>query len=311
MKKSVLMFILLVSVVSIKCQNNMKTEYNKLTDEEKRVIINKGTERAFTGEYDKYFEDGQYLCKQCDAPLYKSDDKFDSGCGWPAFDDEIPGAVTHILDKDGVRTEIVCANCGAHLGHVFEGEGFTDTDTRHCVNSISLKFEPVKIKVANTQDYDTAIFAAGCFWGVEHHMNIAKGVISTDVGYIGGNTLDPTYKDVCYKNTGHAEAVRVVFDPTKTDFETLAKLFFEIHDPGQLNRQGPDVGDQYRSEIFYFNENQKVVSEKLIEILKSKGYSVVTKLTPASEFYPAEDYHQDYYEKSGSNPYCHFYQKKF
>lgn len=311
MKKSLLMFILLVSVVSIKCQNDMKTEYNKLTEEEKRVIINKGTERPFTGKYDKYFENGIYSCKQCNSPLYKSDSKFDSGCGWPAFDDEIEGAVKHIPDKDGMRTEIVCANCGGHLGHVFEGEGFTETNTRHCVNSISLNFEAVETKSPQDSGYETAVFAAGCFWGVEHHMKLAKGVISTEVGYIGGKTENPTYKEVCYMNTGHAEAVKVVFDPTIITFEDLAKLFFEIHDPGQLNRQGPDVGDQYRSEIYYYNEAQKQTSQMLIEILKSKGYSVVTKLSPATEFYPAEDYHQDYYQKSNSNPYCHFYQKKF
>ncbi len=311
MKKSLLMFILLVSVVSIKCQNDMKTEYNKLTEEEKRVIINKGTERPFTGKYDKYFENGIYSCKQCNSPLYKSDSKFDSGCGWPAFDDEIEGAVKHIPDKDGMRTEIVCANCGGHLGHVFEGEGFTETNTRHCVNSISLNFEAVETKSPQDSGYETAVFAAGCFWGVEHHMKLAKGVISTEVGYIGGKTENPTYKEVCYMNTGHAEAVKVVFDPNLITFEDLAKLFFEIHDPGQLNRQGPDVGDQYRSEIYYFNEAQKQTSQILIEILKSKGYSVVTKLSPATEFYPAEDYHQDYYQKSNSNPYCHFYQKKF
>jgi peptide methionine sulfoxide reductase msrA/msrB len=289
----------------------MKTEYNKLTEEEKRVIINKGTERPFTGKYDKYFENGIYSCKQCNSPLYKSDSKFDSGCGWPAFDDEIEGAVKHIPDKDGMRTEIVCANCGGHLGHVFEGEGFTETNTRHCVNSISLNFEAVETKSPQDSGYETAVFAAGCFWGVEHHMKLAKGVISTEVGYIGGKTENPTYKEVCYMNTGHAEAVKVVFDPTIITFEDLAKLFFEIHDPGQLNRQGPDVGDQYRSEIYYYNEAQKQTSQMLIEILKSKGYSVVTKLSPATEFYPAEDYHQDYYQKSNSNPYCHFYQKKF
>lgn len=311
MKKSVLVFILLVSVIGIKCQNDMKTGYNKLTDEEKRVIINKGTEKPFTGKYDKYFEDGVYLCKQCNTPLYKSEDKFDSGCGWPAFDDEIPGAVKHIPDKDGVRTEIVCSNCGAHLGHVFEGEGFTDTDTRHCVNSISLIFEPAKITQPESVEYDTAIFAAGCFWGVEHHLKLAKGVVSTEVGYTGGKTTNPSYKEVCYNNTGHAEAVRVVFNPALTDFETLAKLFFEIHDPGQLNRQGPDVGDQYRSEVFYFNEDQKQITLRLIDTLKAKGYSVVTKVSPATDFYPAEEYHQDYYEKTGSNPYCHIYKKKF
>jgi peptide methionine sulfoxide reductase msrA/msrB len=284
--------------------------YNKLSEEEKRVILEKGTERPYTGEFYKNFEEGTYLCKQCNAPLYKSSDKFKSDCGWPSFDDEIDGAVKRIPDKDGMRTEIVCANCGGHLGHVFEGEGFTEKDTRHCVNSISMKFVPAE-KVEFKSLNDTAIFAGGCFWGMEYHFNNAKGVISTEVGYIGGTTINPTYKDVCYTKTGHAEAIRVVFDSKLTDFKSLAKLFFEIHDPTQLNRQGPDVGDQYRSEIFYLNDEQKQTSLDLLEILKLNSFNVVTKISPATKFYPAEDYHQDYYDKTGSKPYCHIYKKRF
>ncbi|MDE1822919.1 MAG: methionine-R-sulfoxide reductase [Candidatus Micrarchaeota archaeon] len=115
---------------------------NKLTKEEERVIVGKGTEFPFTGEYDNFWKPGTYVCRRCEAPLYRSDDKFNAHCGWPSFDKEIKGAVKRIPDKDGARTEIQCAKCGAHLGHVFEGEGFTARDTRHCVNSISLKFIP-------------------------------------------------------------------------------------------------------------------------------------------------------------------------
>ena len=280
-----------------------------LSPEEKAVIIDKGTERPFSGVYEKKNEKGTYLCKQCQAPLFHSEDKFDAGCGWPSFDDEIPGAVKRVLDADGRRTEIVCANCGGHLGHVFLGEGYTPKDTRNCVNSISLDF--AKESVAALKMTETAIFAGGCFWGVEHLLQKVPGVISVVSGYIGGNKIRPTYQEVCQHTTGHAEAVRVIFDPTKTDYETLAKLFFEIHDPEQIDGQGPDIGSQYRSEVFYTTSIQKNIAEKLIEELRKKGYQVVTKVTPATTFWEAEAYHQDYYERKGAEPYCHRYIKRF
>lgn len=288
----------------------MKHLYMKaLTPEEKAVIINKGTERPFTGIYENNKEKGTYLCKQCQSPLYRSEDKFDSGCGWPSFDDEIPGAVKRVPDVDGLRVEIVCANCGGHLGHVFTGEGFTSKNTRHCVNSISLDFTAKS--VAALQMTETAIFAGGCFWGVEHLMQKAPGVISVVSGYIGGTKDFPTYKEVCQNTTGHAEAVRITFDPAKIDYESLAMLFFEIHDPEQVDRQGPDIGTQYRSEIFYTNPAQKNIAEKLISILKEKGYKVATGISPATTFWEAEDYHQDYYDHKGTEPYCHRYVKRF
>lgn len=163
----------------------------------------------------------------------------------------------------------------------------------------------------NNQKMERAIFASGCFWGTEYYLQKAEGVIETTVGYIGGHVANPTYKQVCTGTTGHAEAVEVIYDPTKTDFETLCKLFFETHDPSQLNRQGPDIGHQYRSGVFYLNEEQRVITEKLIALLRSKGHKVVTEVTQATQFYPAEDYHQDYYDIKGSTPYCHFYTPKF
>jgi peptide methionine sulfoxide reductase msrA/msrB len=307
MKTRIIFTIVLIIPLINLAQNKMN--YNKLTPEEEYVILQKGTESPGTGKYLNNKEAGTYTCKQCDAPLYKSEDKFDSHCGWPSFDDEIKGAVRHIPDPDGMRTEIVCANCGAHLGHVFIGEGFTGKNTRHCVNSISMNFVPYQ---QNTEaKTEKAIYAGGCFWGVEYFMQQKRGVISVTSGYIGGHTDNPTYKEVCYNNTGHAEAVEVVFDPSQVTYEELTKLFFEIHDPTQINGQGPDIGNQYRSEIFYLNDEQKKVAENLIRILKTKGFKVATKVTEATTFWPAEDYHQDYYEHKGTLPYCHGYTKRF
>lgn len=281
-------------------------KFNKLNDEEKWVIIDKGTEAPFTGEFYNHKEAGTYVCAQCNTPLYKSEDKFDSHCGWPSFDDEIPGAVNRLVDADGQRTEIICTNCGGHLGHVFEGERLTAKDTRHCVNSISLNFIPAQETTAQK-----AYFAGGCFWGVEYYFSNIEGVLSTGVGYMGGEKENPTYKEVCYEKTGHAETMEVVFDPELVTYEELAKLFFEVHDPTQVDRQGPDIGDQYRSEIFYTSEEQKVTAEKLINILKGKGYNVATQLEKADTFWVAEGYHQDYYQKKNGTPYCHIYEKKF
>lgn len=282
---------------------NQDAQYRKLTPEEAAVILNKGTERPFTGEYTDHFASGIYTCRQCGAMLYRSEDKFRAHCGWPAFDDEIPGAVKRVPDADGRRTEIVCANCGGHLGHVFTGEGYTEKDTRHCVNSISMIFRP-----AEEVTFGRAIFAAGCFWGVEYHFQQQPGVLSTTVGYIGGSTEKPTYEQVCGHTTGHAEAVEVLYDPVRVSFETLAKLFFEIHDPTQVDRQGPDIGDQYRSEIFTTNPDQKTIAEKLIADLTGRGMKIATKVTPAGKFWAAEDYHQDWFAKKGGMA-CHRRQK--
>jgi len=304
--------LILFGIISVSAcsQPNKKTmEYNSLTPEESQVIINKGTEAPNTGQYVNFREDGTYTCKQCDAALYRSGDKFDSHCGWPSFDDEIEGAVKRIPDADGMHTEIVCGNCGGHLGHVFKGEGYTDKNVRHCVNSISLNF--VSEKETMESKTDTAIFAGGCFWGMEFYFQREKGVLSVSSGYIGGHKDNPTYQEVCAHTTGHAEAIEVVFDPKVISFEKLARLFFEIHDPTQIDRQGPDVGEQYRSEVFYKNEQQKETTEKLIKILEDKGYEIATQLTKASKFWKAEKYHQDYYDTKGGTPYCHGYTKRF
>ncbi len=305
-----------------KVESKKQTEkYNKLTPEEERIIVHKGTERAFSGKYDKSFDRGTYVCKRCDALLFNSSDKFNSECGWPSFDDAIDGAVKETRDADGQRTEILCANCDAHLGHVFLGEQLTDKNVRHCVNSLSMSFMPAVINVSSETeakksvevepDTERAFFAGGCFWGVEHLLQQTDGVISVRSGYMGGDVEKPSYEQVCSKTTGHAETTEVVYDPSKTDFETLARLFFEIHDPTQVDRQGPDIGDQYRSAVFYVDDEQRTITEKLIGLLREKGFDVATEVTEASEFWPAEEYHQDYYVRNGKEPYCHIYKKKF
>lgn len=283
--------------------------FNDLSDEERAVIIDKATEAPFSGEYDDFFETGIFACRRCNAPLYESRAKFKSGCGWPSFDDEISGAVNRVIDADGRRTEIVCANCNGHLGHVFEGEQFTEKNTRHCVNSLSMKFVP---QAQAAKHYATAVFASGCYWGTEHWLFQADGVIATTVGYAGGTIANPTYRQVCSGETGHAEAVRVVFDPTVTSYDALMKLFFETHDPTQKDRQGPDVGSQYRSAVFYKDESQKSTAEKYKSLLEQQGVTVVTQIVPLEAFYPERDpYHQKYYLKNGQQPYCHIYSKKF
>ncbi len=300
------------------------TSMPALTKAEAHIIRDKGTERPYTGKYWKFSGEGVYLCRQCGAPLYTSKSKFRSECGWPSFDDEIDGAVIRKPDADGRRTEIICAKCNGHLGHVFLDEGYTEKNTRHCVNSMSLVFrtaEEMKKAAAKAAASATtkpaakvtgeAIFAGGCFWGVEHLFEKAPGVISAESGYIGGQAKNPTYEQICTGRTGHAEAVRVVFDPAKTSYEVLAKLFFEIHDPTTVNRQGPDVGTQYRSAVFYKDDQQKKTAEKLIGQLAKKGYKVATEVKKATEFYPAEQYHQDYLVKHPERPACHIRTPRF
>ena len=328
MKLIVCLMALLLTAVGASPQNRTMKPLN---EQERRVILGKGTEAPFSGRFYDHKEDGTYICRQCGAPLYRSADKFDSGCGWPSFDDEIPGAVKRSPDPDGRRTEITCARCGGHLGHVFVGERLTPRNLRHCVNSLSLDFVPAAAEAAGngpgtsvaaaevssenqagtSLGSETAIFAGGCFWGVEYMLGKMPGVRKVESGYTGGWAENPTYEEVCSHRTGHAEAVRVTFDPREVSYEELARLFFEIHDPTQIGRQGPDVGDQYRSEIFYTSPAQRRTAERLIAELRAKGYDVATQVTPASTFWPAEAYHQRYYERKGTRPYCHVYTKRF
>ena len=272
-----------------------------------RIVRDKATEYPFTGDYNDAEQAGTYLCRQCGVALFRSQTKFHSACGWPSFDEEIVGAVKRETDADGKRTEILCARCGAHLGHVFQGEGYTEKNERHCVNSASLDFVSDR-QVTETEE---ALFAAGCFWGVEYYFKKLPGVLKTEVGYTGGDKENPSYEEVCAKNTGHFEAIRVLYDPKKISYEALTQYFFEIHDPTQTNGQGPDLGEQYLSVIFYYDEAQKTIAKKLIEQLEKKGLLIATQVLPVNIFWRAAAYHQDYYMKTGKQPYCHHYVKRF
>ncbi len=270
-----------------------------LTPEEENVIIGKGTEAPFVGEYVNTQETGVYVCRQCEAPLYTSNDKFESHCGWPSFDDEIQGAVKKSLDKDGVRTEITCARCGGHLGHLFTGEHLTDKNIRHCVNSISMKFIP-----GVTSSTKKIVLAGGCFWGLQDLIRKQPGVVSTRVGYTGGSVENPTYEH----HEGHAEAVEIIYDPAVTSYKKLLDFFFQIHNPTTLNQQGNDRGTSYRSAIFYSNEEERQEAENFIAIVNASGRwrsSVVTSLEPLGAFYQAEEYHQDYLQKNPDGYTCH------
>ena len=271
-----------------------KDYFSDLTPEEKHIIKNKGTEAPFTGEYNEHFEAGIFICRACENPLYESNTKFNSGCGWPSFDDEIEGAITRYEDLSGgrIRTEICCAKCDGHLGHVFEGEQISVKDSRHCVNSLSIRFKPYA-------QLQKATFGAGCFWSVEKLFKEIKGVYLASVGYMGGDTDKPTYKEVCSGTSNHAEVVDIYFNAEEVSYNTLLDLFWRNHNPTTLNRQGPDNGTQYRSVIFYHNEQQKMETEQSKKQQQQHfNNKIVTQIVPASTFYRAEEYHQNYLNKN-------------
>jgi peptide methionine sulfoxide reductase msrA/msrB len=284
---------------------------SKLDPETYKITQNAGTEPAFCGTLLDNKKEGTYVCVVCGLPLFSSEHKFNSGTGWPSFYREFdPAHVARTEDRGHgmVRVEIDCARCGSHLGHVFD-DGPKPTGERHCLNSASLTFiekgqefppasQPVKT--------ESAYFAGGCFWGIEHYFQKGPGVIDAVSGYMQGEKNNPTYKDVCSDATGHAEAVKVVFDPKRISYRQLLEAFFKMHDPTQLNRQGPDYGEQYRSGIYTSNGEQQREAEAFIKELTASGKfkkPIVTEVEQANTFWAAEDYHQDYIVKTGRA--CH------
>ncbi|GEM_PF-109029 len=321
----------------------------KLTPLQYRVVRENGTEPPFQNEYYDNHEEGIYVDVVSGEPLFSSQDKFDSGTGWPSFTRPIDekNVVSNRDNSHGMsRVEVRSRRGDSHLGHVFEDGPRDKTGLRYCINSASLRFIPKEKMDAEgyghlltlfpeqpgsgtgeTTDgtifngfreilkkkpgFRVATFGAGCFWGVESILKKTAGVKDVESGYMGGILKNPGYYDVAKGNTGHAEVVQVVYDPDTIPYKELVRVFFRLHNPTTQDRQGPDVGSQYRSVIFYHSEEQKNIAEKVkadfnqtSSYAKSLGKKAVTQIVEAKPFYAAEDYHQDYYDKNVRST-CH------
>jgi len=313
----VLVVILIALILNLIFGSDMST--GQMTEKEKLtqyVTKEGGTEKAFDNEYWDNKKPGIYVDANTGEPLFSSLDKYDSGTGWPSFTKPIDNSkIKEVEDKTllgQTRTEVRTDE--SHLGHVFPDGPKESGGLRYCLNSAALKFIPYETletsgygEYKKLFPYEEAIFAGGCFWGVETLFEKLEGVITAVSGYTGGNKDNPTYEEVSSGKTGHAEAVLVVFDPKKISYRELVDYFWRLHNPTEVNRQGPDVGTQYRSAIFYINEEQKKTAEESISDFNEKkifDQPAATQIVQFQKFWTAEEYHQDFSEKNPSYT-CH------
>ena len=277
-------------------------EWKKLLSPEQFQIARlKGTERAGSGEFCERHEPGLYGCVCCGTPLFDSREKFESGSGWPSFTQPVkPNVIKYEKDSSYgmVRVEVMCSVCDAHQGHVFP-DGPAPSGLRYCINSASMKL------LDDQQKESTLILGGGCFWCTEAVFQRVKGVLTVESGYSGGQIKNPTYREICSGKTGHAEVIKITYDPNIISYEDLLRIFFSTHDPTTLNRQGYDQGTQYRSVIFFENDNEKALAEEIkSEMQEYFDNPIVTEISKLEAYYAAEKDHQNFYNENGGQPYC-------